>query len=94
MIAEGACCHLCGSAEISTKSRMGSLICDDCLPIQDHVVSMQTGPSGASLAVCPCGWASLVAGAKRHVVQDAKVRLHWRDVIRRANAVAELEQAA
>lgn len=52
---------------------------------------MQTAPGGGSLAVCPCGWRSEVAGAARYVVQDAKVRMHWRDVIRRKLSEIEAE---
>ena len=91
--AVGLRCHLCGSAEVEADSPIGSPTCAECRPIRDHVVSMQTGPSGASLAVCACGWCSLVAGAKRHMVQDAKVRMHWRDVIRRARAAVMGEAA-
>lgn len=50
---------------------------------------MRTGQAGASLAVCPCGWNSEVKGPHRYTIQDTKVRLHWRDVIRRK--MAELD---
>lgn len=82
-------CFLCGAAEVSPEAHYGSPVCDGCLPIKDHVVSMRTGQAGASLAVCPCGWRSEVKGPKRHTIQDTKVRLHWRDVIRRK--MAELD---
>jgi len=87
-------CHVCGSAEISAMSRRGSLICEDCLPAQDHVVSMQTSPCGGSLAVCQCGWRSTVTGRHRYVLQDVKVRMHWRAMIGLAIQAREIEGAA
>lgn len=76
-------CHLCGSAEVRPDSPSGSPTCADCWPITEHVVSMQTGHEGASIAVCPCGWRAEAKGDRRSIVREAKVRLHWRDVIRR-----------
>src|SRR5690606_33258487 len=46
-------CFLCGAAEVSPEAHYGSPVCDGCLPIGEHVVSMPTGRDGASLAVCP-----------------------------------------
>ena len=86
-----ACCHLCGSTEIRADSPKGSPTCADCWPITDHVVSMQTGADGSSRAVCECGWRSEVTGAKRHMLQQVKIRMHWRDVIRRAIAAYDAE---
>lgn len=88
-------CFLCGATEVSPEAHYGSPVCDDCLPIREHVVSMQTGDGGSSLAVCRCGWRSEIQGGGRYIVQDTKVRLHWRGVIARAKAEAALaEQAA
>lgn len=79
-------CHLCGSAEIRADSPMGSPTCDECWPITDHVVSMRTGPGGSALAVCPCGWRAETMGQGRNHLIQVKVRLHWREVIRRKAA--------
>jgi hypothetical protein len=79
-------CFLCGENEVSPLSHRGSPVCEGCLPIKDHVVSMQTASGGGSLAVCQCGWRSTVRGDHRYVLQDTKVRLHWREAIRRAMA--------
>ena len=79
-------CHVCGSPEIDpAASDHGSARCAACAPARDHVVSMQTGPDGSSLAVCPCGWSSEIAGPGRYRAQEAKVKQHWRDVIRWAH---------
>ena len=76
-------CHLCGAPAVPEASSVGSRRCAACEPIREHVVSMQTGAGGSSLALCQCGWRSEVRGQKRYLVQDTKVRLHWRDAIRR-----------
>lgn len=77
-------CFLCGAAEVSPQSHVGSPVCGACLPIQDHVVSMQRASRGGSLAVCKCGWQSTVDGSNQYLIQDVKVRLHWRAAIARA----------
>jgi len=82
-------CHLCGG-EPEADSPRGSPTCSDCRPIREHVVSMSNAP-GTSIARCRCGWRSEVAWSHRATVQDAKVRLHWRDVIRRKRAEFDAE---
>ncbi len=83
-------CYVCGSPAVSSASDIGASRCEDCAPIRDHIVSMQTANDGASLAVCQCGWRSKAKGPKRYFVQEVKVRLHWRSVIGRiAEATAE-----
>src|SRR5690606_18415067 len=67
-------CYVCGSREIMPDCSPGAAACEACVPAREHVVSMQTGRDGASLAVCPCGWTSEVKGKGRHIIQDAKVR--------------------
>lgn len=79
-------CHLCGVPEVSPCSRPGSPLCWECLPTQEHMVSMQAAPDGGSLAVCQCGWRSQAGGQRRFIVQDARVQMHWRAVIRRTLA--------
>jgi len=82
-------CHICGAPSTVAASDHGSPRCDDCAPAREHVVSMQIADDGDSLAVCPCGWRSKIRRGKgAYLIQDAKVRLHWRAVIR---AVREAE---
>ena len=76
-------CYVCGSAEKLVEFHPHIWLCAGCLPAGDHVVHMST-PGGKSLAECDCGWRSEVPFASRGIVQEAKVRLHWRDAIRRA----------
>ena len=78
-------CFLCSSPEVSPEAHYGSPVCDGCLPIKDHVVAM-SNDAGKSIAVCRCGWRSETAWRHRGTVQAAKVRLHWREVIRRKAA--------
>jgi|GEM_PF-1304062 len=79
-------CYVCGSPELASDADLRSPTCASCLPARDHVVSMQTAPDGGALAVCQCGWESNSRGERRMMVSDVKVRMHWRDVIRRVAA--------
>ena len=86
-------CFICGSGERLTGAHPHNFLCADYLPAAEHVVSM-SNPDGASLAQCKgCGWRSVVPWESRPI-QDIRVRLHWRDVIRRARLAAELEGTA
>ena len=84
-------CSVCGSVELAADADLRSPTCEDCKAARDHVVSMQTLPSGGSMAVCPCGWSSTVVGRGRHMILDTKVRMHWRAMI---GLAAEAAQAA
>lgn len=79
-------CHVCGSAEVSRKSTFGSPLCERCLPVQQHVVSMQTGPGGAVLAICQCGKEFEATGDGRHEYREAWVKAHWAGAIAAAEA--------
>lgn len=83
-------CHVCGSAEISAKaSSIGSPRCAGCAEAGNHVVSMRNGAGGRSLALCQCGWRSEVPRTNAYAIQDVKVKMHWRHMIRlAAEAVA------
>ena len=83
-------CYVCGSRDLPADVDLRSPTCAACAPARDHVVSMQTAPDGGSLAACPCGWRSTVAGKARYVIQDVKVRLHWREVIRRSQTLRSI----
>lgn len=89
-------CHVCGSPDIDADaSSIGSSRCAECTPARDHVVSMQggplvPGPEGESRAICPCGWRSVVPWGGHHLIQEARVRMHWRTMIRAANEAREL----
>lgn len=74
-------CYVCGSTGLPADADLRSPTCLDCKPARDHVVSMQTAPGGGSPAVCPCGWSSTVTGRQVSMIQDAKVRMHWRAMI-------------
>jgi len=78
-------CFVCGSADQLTEVAHNNWLCADCLPVDGHVVAM-SNRDGKSVAECRCGWRSETAFANRATVQEAKVRLHWRDVIRRFDA--------
>jgi hypothetical protein len=82
------CCYVCGSPEIADGGAPGSPTCAGCKVARDHVVSMQTGAGGGSLAVCQCGWRSEVSRHNAYMIQDVKVRLHWRYMIRLAAEAA------
>lgn len=75
-------CYVCGSPDIAAAADLRNPTCEGCKPARDHTVSMQTGAGGSSLAVCQCGWRSEVSGKGRSVAQDAKVKGHWRAMIR------------
>jgi len=85
-------CHLCGG-EPEADSPRGSPTCAECRPIREHVVAM-SNTEQTSIAKCRCGWRSEVAWEHRATVQEAKVRLHWRDVIRRKRAEYDAEFGA
>lgn len=82
-------CFLCGSNAVSAESHFGSPLCEGCLPVKGHVVHM-SNPRGHSLAECDCGWRSEVAWKLQGTVQQTKIRMHWRDVIRRHRDAAQL----
>ena len=77
-------CYVCGTHEGLAEVAPHNDLCAECLPAARHVVSMQTGDGGSSVAVCPCGWRSEVKGKGRSQIQQVKVLLHWNDVINRA----------
>jgi len=74
-------CYICGSSEIAPSGSPGSTTCAACAPVRQHVVAMQTGAGGSSLAICPCGWSSEIPWKGHHAAQDVAVRQHWRAVI-------------
>lgn len=76
-------CYVCGSAELSHDADLRSPTCPECRPARDHVVSMQTGPSGTAVAVCPCGWRyqSKFVGRAGWMFREIAVRAHWRSAI-------------
>jgi hypothetical protein len=77
-------CHVCGSPATAAASDFGSSRCDDCAEARNHVVSMRAGKGGTSLAICQCGWRSEVPRRNAYMIQDVKVRMHWRSAIRAA----------
>lgn len=84
-----AACYVCGSIELAADADLRSPTCDDCRPARDHVVSMQTGPGGAPLAVCPCGWRYQSGDKAGYLFREVAVRAHWRAMI-----AASAEQVA
>lgn len=76
-------CYVCSSTDNLVEFHPHNWLCEGCLPAGGHVVHM-SNPRGGSLAECDCGWRSQVDGPRPYLVQEVKVRLHWRDVIRRA----------
>ncbi|MGE0773546.1 MAG: hypothetical protein AB7L36_00685 [Sphingomonadaceae bacterium] len=87
-------CYVCGAQETLVEAAPHNFLCGECLPVARHVVSMQTGTGGSSVAVCPCGWRSEVNGKGRYKIQQVKVLLHWNDVINRAAYEAGNEEIA
>lgn len=77
-------CYVCGSPEIAPGSSVGSHTCERCKPARDHVASMQRGPDGSAVAVCPCGWRFEQHGAGRHEARHKAVEQHWRAMIEAA----------
>lgn len=69
-------CYVCGSIEIANDAPPGGALCEDCEPVREHVVSMQTGAGGTRVAVCRCGWRDEFACGD-HDGRKRAVKLHW-----------------
>lgn len=80
-----AACHHCGAAAVESADPADAHnpLCERCLPIRDHVISMQRAPNGDAVAKCRCG---RLYRAKWHyqAQRDSFCRDHWNDVIARA----------